>query len=123
MINITIPVLNEEEILEKNINEIYGFLKQNIFEPWFMVIVNNGSTDQTEKIAQKLAKTKPGIRYLYLDKRGKGLAIRTSWKKFPADICSFMDADLSTDLSDFPNLILPLHQNFDLCIGSRRDPK
>lgn len=119
MINITIPVFNEEEILHENILKIYNFLKEHISDPWFIVIANNGSTDKTELIAKELIKHNMGIRLLYIEKPGKGEAIKQGWQKFEADIYCFMDADLATDLKDLPNLISQVKNGYDIAIGSR----
>ena len=54
-----------------------------------------------------------------LPKKGKGLAIRESWKSFGADFYIFMDADLATDLSALPVLIKELENGYNLIIGSR----
>ena len=47
------------------------------------------------------------------------MAIRESWKSFDADFYIFMDADLATDLSALPVLIMELENGNDLVAGSR----
>lgn len=119
MINITIPAYNEDKILEQNIKTLYEYLKNNLLEPWFLVIANNGSTDMTADIGQDMAKYIPGIKYVNIDKPGKGRAVFKSWQTYPADIYSFMDADLSTDIDFFPKLIEQIHLGADIAVGSR----
>jgi len=83
--------------------------------------VDNASTDRTPEISKKLSKLK-NINYLQLKEKGKGLAIKASWKNPPKDITilSFMDCDLATDLKQFPELIDSIIiDNYDLSIGSR----
>jgi len=59
------------------------------------------------------------IIYKFIPQKGKGLAIRESWKSFDADFYVFMDADLATDLSALPLLIKSIGDGYDLVIGSR----
>jgi glycosyltransferase involved in cell wall biosynthesis len=58
-----------------------------------------------------------------LERRGKGLAIREAWRRFPADVAVFMDADLSTDLEALPDLVGAIGAGADLAIGSRYHPR
>lgn len=120
---IVIPIYNEEKILEKNILRLYNFLQNNNLENWQIVIADNASTDQSEKIGQKLNTNYQQIGYLKIPKRGKGIAIRTAWKKYSdADIFTFIDADLSTDITFLPNLINAIaKENYDIAIGDRFD--
>lgn len=139
LINIAVPVYNEEAILNKNVEKILDFINnppaelggmasapagpRNDQYEWRIILVDNGSTDNTPLIAQSLEKKYPQkINYLRLNQKGKGLAIKTAWQKFPADYYIFMDADLSTDLSALPRLIEELKNNADIVTGSRYLP-
>lgn len=125
-INLTLPVYNEGAILKKNIEKILNFINNSLAEDeyrWQIILADNASTDKTPFIAQSLEEKHPQkIRYLRLDKKGKGLAIKTAWQKFPADYYIFMDADLSTDLEALPRLIHELKNGADMVIGSRYLP-
>ena len=123
LINITIPVYNEEKILKQNINILYNFLKQNIKEDWEIVIADNGSTDGTKEIGKSLAKKLDGLKYLCLEQKGRGRALRKTWQESKADILSYMDIDLATDLFYFPKLIEAIKQKADIAIGSRFSPE
>ena len=120
---IVIPAYNEEKILEKNVLRLYNFLQNNNLENWQVVIANNASTDQSEKIGQKLNADYQQISYLKILKKGKGIAIRSAWKKYSdADIFVFLDADLSADINFLPNLINAVaKENYDIAIGDRFD--
>jgi glycosyltransferase involved in cell wall biosynthesis len=120
-LNITLPCYNEEKILKKNVLFLFDFLKRNITtDQWQIIIADNRSSDKTAEIAKKLAKIYPQIQYLAVLQKGKGVAIRAGWQRFPADLYIFMDADLATDLSALPNLIKAIQEkNYDLVIGSR----
>lgn len=120
-INITLPCYNEEKILRNNLIKLLNFLKKNLTaDEWQIVIADNLSTDQTAKIAKELSENYSQIKYLRLNQKGKGLAISEGWKKMPADIYVFMDADLATDLKALPKLIEPLkNRECFVVIGSR----
>ena len=120
-LNITIPAYNEEKILKKSIDTLNIFLNNNITEmDWDIIIVDNNSIDNTNKIGEELANKFNRVNYIFTEKKGKGVAIKTGWKKFEADIYIFMDADLSTDLTSLPDLISGIEkENCDIVIGSR----
>lgn len=120
-INITIPAYNEETILQTNILKLANFCDKNLNDDWFIVIVNNNSSDTTAEIGKKLVEQNPTkIKLLNLKQNGKGLAIAAGWQNFLADYYIFMDADLATDLQSLPILINKLKQKADIVIGSRR---
>lgn len=116
---IVIPVYNEEKILAQNISKLTNFCWQNLKIDWQIVIVDNQSTDQTAVIGQNLAKQSRQISYLYLNQKGKGVAIAAGWQKYQADIYCFMDADLATDLSALPLLISEVAAGNAVVVGSR----
>lgn len=118
---IVIPTYNEEEIIEKNLLKLYDFLKQNFINvTWQIVVADNKSTDRTAEIVKNLAKKLPRIKYFYLNKKGKGIAVKSTWQNFEADIYCFMDADLATDLSSLPNLIKAVSvEGYDVALGAR----
>lgn len=120
-VDIVIPVYNEEKDIPNNVPLLHQFLSQAEFPyRWRIVICDNGSTDNTPAEAERLASEFPEVEYLRLETKAKGLALKTSWLRSQMDIVSFMDADLSTDLKDFPTLISAVaHEGYDLAIGSR----
>jgi glycosyltransferase involved in cell wall biosynthesis len=119
-VDIVIPVYNEEDILERNIIKLRNFLLKNKLKYKFRIIISdNNSTDETSKIGEKLSKKFKEVTYLHIPTKGRGIALRTVWMKSKADVVSFMDADLSTDLHNFPTLIECIHKGYDGAIGSR----
>ncbi|MAG44275.1 glycosyl transferase [bacterium] len=116
---IVVPVFNEEKILKQNILKIFEFCNNNLSIDWQIIIADNKSTDQTSNIGKTLALVYQEVEYLYVDKQGKGVAIKTAWEKYSGDIYCFMDADLATGLSALPPLINGFTGGYDLVIGSR----
>jgi glycosyltransferase involved in cell wall biosynthesis len=119
LINITIPVLNEERCLRPNILRLKQFMDGMSFD-FEIVIADNGSIDNTEKIGCGLAAGYPSIRYLRLNEKGRGRALKEAWRNSEADILSYMDVDLSTELEAFPALIEAISSgNYEIAAGSR----
>ncbi|MHB8523712.1 MAG: glycosyltransferase [Limisphaerales bacterium] len=88
-----------------------------------MVIADNGSTDSTEERAKELAQQFEQVRVAHLPEMGRGRALKEVWSESQADVLSYMDVDLSTDLSALPQLITAVTDGgFDLAVGSRLLP-
>lgn len=122
-IDIIIPVHNEENVLLDSIRRLNQFLQGNIQNPWRITIADNASTDATRSIAQLLAQDYPGVGYLFIPEKGRGRALRASWLNSTADFVSYMDVDLSTDLTHVPDLIAALESGFHIAIGNRLNRK
>jgi len=118
-VDIVVPVYNEEKILEKSISTLYNFLEKNFKYDWNIIIADNASKDNTLEVANSLSKKYKKVKILHLNQKGRGRALRIAWTKSDADIVSYMDVDLSTDLSFFPIMIDSLIQGYDVATGSR----
>jgi glycosyltransferase involved in cell wall biosynthesis len=120
-VDVVIPVYNEENDLAPSVAKLRQFLLENAPYDWRIVVADNASTDRTLDIARELTERYPGeVGYVYLDQKGRGRALRRAWTESDADIVSYMDVDLSTDLGAFPALIDSLiDSEYDVAIGSR----
>ena len=123
-VGVVIPVYNEANKLPRSLSILSHFLSQHFPFDYELIIADNGSTDRTLEIAQALRQQYPALKVLHFDQKGRGGALKAAWLASNADILSYMDVDLSTDLSAFPNLCRALiDQQFDLAIGSRLLPQ
>jgi glycosyltransferase involved in cell wall biosynthesis len=119
-IDLVIPVLNEAHVLETSIKTVASFLGANLRQYWQIVIVDNGSTDGTREVAERICDSMPRIRFVHLQQRGRGRALRHAWLQSKADIVCYMDVDLSTKLEHIPELIDAIARDgYDLATGSR----
>jgi glycosyltransferase involved in cell wall biosynthesis len=119
-VDVVIPVYNEERVLAQSVASLREFLKENLPHQCTIVIADNASTDNTLAIASELAEKYPDIEYLHLAEKGRGRALRRAWTVSDADIVSYMDVDLSTNLHAFPLLIEAIaDEGYDVAIGSR----
>jgi glycosyltransferase involved in cell wall biosynthesis len=120
LVNVTIPVYNEEKILPSSITTLSTFLRDHCRFDWEIVIADNASTDKTRAIGERLSKELANVRLTHLDQKGRGRALKQAWTESTADIVSYMDVDLSSNLFAFPPLIEALISGgFDIGIGSR----
>ena len=118
-IDIVIPAYNEAQALPRNILILTEFLKANVSNPWQVIIADNASTDDTRSVSEMLCERYPGVNYLNVPQKGRGRALRTAWLDSTADIVSYMDVDLATDLVHFPQLIEALESGEHIAVGSR----
>ena len=119
-VEIVIPVYNEERALPESIAILCDYLETYFPYRWSITIANNASTDRTQEVAESLAASNPHLKVLRLDRKGRGRALKAAWLASEADIVSYMDVDLSTNLQSFLPLVAPLATGHsDLAIGSR----
>lgn len=120
LVDIVIPVYNEEHSLPLAIKNLNEYLANGFPYPFRITVVDNASTDSTWHVAQQLSKTYPELQLLHLLQKGRGRALKQAWLGSDADILAYMDVDLSTDLNGLVLLIDAIAKNeIDLAIGSR----
>jgi glycosyltransferase involved in cell wall biosynthesis len=119
-VEVVVPVFNEQATLEQSIRRLHRFLSTEFPFTWRVVIADNASTDATPAIAASLASSLDGVDSLRLERKGRGLALRTAWAASDARVVTYMDVDLSTDLRALLPLVAPLLSGHsDLAIGTR----
>jgi glycosyltransferase involved in cell wall biosynthesis len=119
-VDVVVPVHNEAGTLRANIELLVSYLRAEYPFAFGVVIADNASTDATRAIAGALARELPEVRALRLDRKGRGLALRTAWLASDANIVAYMDVDLSTNLESFLPLVAPLLSGHsELAIGTR----
>jgi glycosyltransferase involved in cell wall biosynthesis len=119
-VDVVIPVLNEAHVLEKSVTAVLAYLREQAGYAWQLVIVDNGSTDGTQEVAERLCAREPRLRFVHLYQRGRGRALRHAWLQSTADIVCYMDVDLSTRLDHLGELIGAIaDEGYDVATGSR----
>ncbi|MGB0980471.1 MAG: response regulator [Winogradskyella sp.] len=121
-VGVVIPCYNEEERLLSN--EFINYIDKN--SGYHLCFVNDGSKDKTLEILQKLQKGREDFITVYNCEKngGKAEAVRLGMlhmaKKEDLDYIGFLDADLSTDLADFDDLVKTIEtSDFKIVSGSR----
>jgi glycosyltransferase involved in cell wall biosynthesis len=119
-VDVVIPVLNEAHVLERTVTMLRRFLGNHFPHAWRLVVVDNGSTDGTDRVARDLSARFADVRFLQLPQRGRGRALRFAWTQSDADVLTYMDVDLSTELTAFPALVAAIaDEGYDVATGSR----
>ena len=119
-VEIVVPVYNEAPNLEAGITRLRRYLDESFPFRTQVTIVDNGSTDGTALVAQRLASTLEGVQALILSRKGRGYALRTAWSASQAEVVAYMDVDLSTSLSALLPLVgSVLSGHSDLAVGTR----
>lgn len=120
VVDVVVPVYNEERDLGPSIRRLYAFLRDEFPFSSVITIADNASRDGTLALAQQLCVELPGVRVLHLDQKGRGRALHAAWTKSDALIVAYMDVDLSTDLKALLPLVAPIVSGHsDIAIGSR----
>jgi putative flippase GtrA len=120
VLDIVIPVYNEERDLPGSVRRLHAYLAAEVPYPSRITIADNASTDSTLAVAESLAAELPDVDVIHLDAKGRGGALYTAWMASDADVVAYMDVDLSTDLSALMPLVAPLVSGHsDVAIGSR----
>ena len=110
-ISIVLPAKNESAAIGQTLAQI-----QQLQLAHEIIVVNDGSTDQTKQVAETVgAKV---VTHPY--SKGNGAAIKTGARTATGDIIVFMDADGQHDPQDIPRLIEKIEQGYDLVVGARQ---
>jgi len=117
-ISIIIPAYNEESIIGKNTERLIEFLDEKNLE-CEIFLCNNGSTDNTLRIANQLAKKYKKIKVISILEKGVGTVFKKAVKLAKYNNIISQDIDLSTDLNFIPNA-LKLLKKYDIVIGSKK---
>jgi len=116
LLSIVIPVYNEERRIRNSLLTLFAFLKNQKYS-FEVIISDDGSTDQTLKIVEDIAKDNP-VKLIKDSHYGKGAAVRRGFLASSGDKVLLMDADLATDLKEINRFCYDF--NDKLVIGSRR---
>jgi putative flippase GtrA len=120
VVDIVIPVYNEETDLEPSVRRLHAHLSAGLPYPFQITVADNASTDTTLEVANRLVAEFPSVRVMHMPEKGKGRALRAVWSTSDAAVLAYMDVDLSTDLAAVLPLIAPLVSGHsDLAIGTR----
>lgn len=116
-LSIILPCHNEETRLPRCLDRTLEWLFHMPYQ-YEIIPVDNGSTDDTWRIANYYASLHDHIYPIRLKDRGKGHAVRTGMLRARGRYRLFMDVDLSTPLTEIPRALEKI-QDSHIVIGSR----
>ena len=120
-ISIVIPLLNEEESLQELHDWIVSVMQSNRYV-YELVFIDDGSTDSSWEIIQKLTASNPSVKGIRFQKNfGKSQALDAGFLIVKGDVVITMDADLQDNPEEIPELFdLIKNQDFDLISGWKK---
>lgn len=126
-LSIIIPAYNEEKRILPSLEKIYNFILSNKqFTPCEIIIVNDGSTDTTEKIVNSFINSHEDknifLKIINQPNTGKGGAVKKGVLNSLGEFILFSDADLSTPIEEL-NMFFKYINDYDVVIANRADPK
>ena len=117
--SIVLPAYNESERIATTIEKISVFAAQHGWQTE-IIVVNDGSTDDTAEVVRRCAMTCPGVRLLQNPgNRGKGYSVRHGMLEAQGEVLLFSDADLSSPIAEAEKLFAAIEAGADVAIGSR----
>ncbi len=121
-LSIVIPAYNEAENFKRGVlKTIDNYLKSQKFE-WEVILVNDGSTDETLKLLQTFSKLHKSFKVLDIAHGGKAKAIKEGILKADGKIVLFSDFDQSTPIEEIEKVLPAFEENVDVVIGKRNSP-
>lgn len=122
MLSVIIPAYNEERRIKETVESLVDFLNQR-WSDYELVVVDDGSSDGTYKVAKSLEGSKVRI-FSYETNRGKGHALKFGFEKSRGDAVAFLDTGLDFPPSQISHFLEILEESgADLVIGSKRHPE
>lgn len=123
VISIVIPAYNEAERIVPTLVEAHGYFSR-FGEPYEIIVADDGSTDRTADIVERLAIDMPQLRLLRAERnQGKGAAVTRGMLAARGAVRLFADADGATPFSEFEKLADGIAAGADIAIASRAMPE
>ena len=116
--SLVVPIHNEAGLLRVNTFVLSEFLARH-FSRYEIILVENGSVDDTGKVAHKLRRTMDGVRVLELPEACLGEALKMGVRSAAHDKVVYFPIDLSVDLGFIPESVRLL-DDYSLVVGSKR---
>jgi dolichyl-phosphate beta-glucosyltransferase len=119
-LSLILPALDEGQRLPPYLQSVRGYLEQSFRQPYEVIVVDDGSRDETAAVVERLASQWPQLRLLrHAQNEGKGSAVRTGVLAARGELLLFADADGATPIEEHARLAAAIAQGADVAIGSR----
>jgi glycosyltransferase involved in cell wall biosynthesis len=122
-LSVVIPVYNEEESIEKLLDEVHAALRPSGYS-YEIILIDDGSKDRSYALLEEYAKTDPALTLVKFRRNfGQTAAMQAGFDHARGEIIATIDADLQNDPRDIPRLIEYIKKGYDLVAGWRADRK
>ncbi len=116
--SIVLPAFNEEECIETAISQCVELLDQR-YRDWEVVVVDDGSADETVAIVERMIRQEPRIKLVRHPRNlGYGCALRSGFEAARGELVFFTDSDCQFDVRELVDL-MPLAERYDAVFGFR----
>lgn len=123
MVSVVLPVYNEEKTLHE-LHRRLTEVMEALGRPYELVFVDDGSTDQSHDILNRIYEEDPHLRILKFSRNfGHHIALTAGLDHARGDAVVLMDADLQDQPEEIPKLLETYEQGFDVVVGIRRNKK
>src|SRR3989344_2262342 len=120
-LSVVIPAYNEESNFKRGtIDEVPNYLEKQDYA-YEILIVDDGSDDDTAKLADSFAKKHKNVKVIKNLHQGKAETVKKGVEEANGELILFTDFDQATPLSEIEKL-LPFFPSYDIVIGSRQLP-
>jgi len=117
--SIVIPAFNESARIPATLESVVGCIRANAWNAE-VIVVNDGSIDNTAEIVRDIARGAPELRMIENPgNRGKGYSVRNGVLHALGDVIMFTDSDLSAPIVEAERLFAAIDAGADIAIGSR----
>ena len=117
--SIVIPAYNENRRIAASLDQVFAFLQAENWDAE-VIVVNDGSRDDTAEIVRGYAQRHPAVRLVENPgNRGKGYSVRNGMLHAGGAFVLFTDADLSAPIAEAEKLFAALRAGADVAFGSR----
>jgi dolichyl-phosphate beta-glucosyltransferase len=118
-LSVIIPAYNEAERITKTLKIIFSYLQNQPYS-WEILVVNDGSKDNTANVVQDFSLEIPHLQLINRkENKGKGYTVRQGMLAAKGKVRLFTDADNSTDISYFEKMRPLFDKGYDIVISTR----
>ncbi|TMD61188.1 MAG: glycosyltransferase [Chloroflexi bacterium] len=120
-LSLILPAYNEADRIPASLERIGSYLSSA--EGTEVIVVDDGSVDQTALLVEHLAESRPWLRLIRKAHRGKGAAVRSGVRDAQAtELVAFLDADLTIPIEVLDSLVAAVREGADVAVASRYVP-
>jgi len=120
VVSVVVPVYNEGACLRAVLEELGDALNNGLRRPYEVVVVDDGSKDDTRAVAVSVAAARPTFRVLWHDRNvGQSFAFHTGFHHARGNVVVTIDGDGQNVPADIPKVVEALGDAFDCCCGYR----
>jgi dolichyl-phosphate beta-glucosyltransferase len=118
-LSVIIPAYNEADNFRRgSLSTAVDYLSSRDFS-WELILVNDGSTDNTLQFLNNFKKGRPRVKVLDNPHQGKAASIITGALASQGKYVIFSDMDQATPVTEIPKMLNAFTAGFDIVIGSR----